>query len=192
MNNNKVLVISGPTGSGESTITREIIKSYPKFQRLITATSRPMRSGEKDGVDYYFFSKHQFENLIKEGQILEYSYIENRDTYYGTFKPDFERKLQEGYVIANVDYIGTLYYKKHFNATAIFIKPENIEVLSARLKGRNPEMTDTELAKRLENAQKEVETEEHYYDYTVINNNNALDKALNEVKNILKSEGFTI
>lgn len=189
-NNNKILVLSGPTGSGESTITRELITKHPIFQRLVTATTRPMRSGEQDGADYYFFSKEEFQKMIAQGLILEYSYIENRDTYYGTYKPDFEKKMQDGYIIANTDYVGTLYYKKNFNATAIFIKPESIDVLAARLKGRNPEMTEMELSKRLENAKNEIEKEEKYYEATVINKDGKLAEAVAEVENVLKKEGF--
>lgn len=189
-NNNKILVLSGPTGSGESTITRELIGKHPVFQRLITATSRPMRSGEQAGKDYYFFSKDEFEKLIADGLILEYSYIENRDTYYGTYKPDFKKKMKEGYIIANTDYVGTLFYKEKFNALAIFIKPESIDVLGARLKQRNPEMTDIELLNRLENAKNEIENEEKYYDVTIINKNGELEDAIAQVENILKKESF--
>lgn len=188
--NNKILVLSGPTGSGESTITKEIVSRHPVFQRLITATSRPMRKGESEGVDYYYFSKEKFEELIKEGLILEYSYIENRDTYYGTYKPDFEKKMETGYVIANTDYVGTIYYKEKFKAVSVFIKPESIEVLEARLKGRNPEMTKIELQKRLENAKNEIEKEEQYYDTTIINKNGKIKDAVMEVEQILRKEGF--
>ncbi|NTW27713.1 MAG: guanylate kinase [Candidatus Moranbacteria bacterium] len=189
-NNNKILVLSGPTGSGESTITRKLISKYPVFQRLVTATTRPMRSGEQDKIDYYYFSKEEFQKMIAGGLILEYSYIENRDTYYGTYKPDFEKKMQAGYVIANTDYVGTLYYKENFKAVTIFIKPKSIDVLNARLKGRNPEMTEIELLKRLENAKKEIEKEEQYYDTTVINKDGELEEAIIEVEKILKKEGF--
>ena len=102
MANNKVLIIGGPTGSGESTITKEIISRYPIFQRLITATSRPMRSGETDKQDYYFFSKEDFLEKIKSGDIPEHTYVENRDAYYGTYKPDLEEKLKKGSVNSRV------------------------------------------------------------------------------------------
>ncbi len=191
-NNNKILVLSGPTGSGESTLTKEIITKHPIFQRLITATSRPIRSGEEAGKDYYFFSKAEFEKLTEEGLILEYSYIKNRDTYYGTYKPDFEKKMNDGYLIVNVDYVGTLFYKKNFNATAIFIKPESIEILETRLKMRNPEMVESELLKRLDNAKNEIEKEEKYYEAVVINKNGKLEDAVIEIENILRKKGFMI
>jgi len=189
-NNNKILVLSGPTGSGESTITKELVNRHPIFQRLVTATSRPMRSGERAGADYYFFSKEEFEKLIKQGLILEYTYIENRDIYYGTYKPDFEKKMQAGYVIANTDYVGTIYYKENFDATTIFIKPESIAVLEERLKVRNPEMTALELEKRLENAKNEIENEEKYYNTTIINIDGKLEEAVEAVEKILEKKGF--
>ncbi|MDD5397058.1 MAG: guanylate kinase [Candidatus Moranbacteria bacterium] len=189
-NNNKILVISGPTGSGESTITNKIIAKNPVFQRLITATSRPMRKGEQNGKDYYFFSKEQFEKLIREGVILEHTYIENRDTYYGTYGPELKKEMINGYVIVNVDRIGTTYYKNNFDTTAIFIKPESIESLKVRLRNRNPEMTDIELEKRLENAKNEIENEEKYYDVTVVNKDGALAEAVSEIENILKDNDF--
>jgi guanylate kinase len=190
--NQKILILSGPTGSGESTLTKKLVEKYPIFNRLVTATSRQIRSGEKDGIDYYFFSKDDFEKLIKSGDILEYSYIENRDTYYGTYAPDLKKKLQNGYVVVNVDYVGTAYYKNNFEAIAIFIKPDDVASLAPRLKKRNPEMSEEELSMRFENAKNEITQEEKYYDVTVINNDGRLDEALNNIENILKENKFIL
>jgi guanylate kinase len=101
-----IFIISGPTGTGESTITNEIIQRFPNFTRLVTATSRPPRLREKNGIDYYFFSKQEFENEIKKGNILEHTYVANRDTYYGTYKIDLENKLAKGFnIIVNPDIV---------------------------------------------------------------------------------------
>ena len=86
MNTSKIFIIAGPTGCGESTITKAIIEKFPNFARLVTATSRLPRLNEKNGVDYFFFSKEDFENEIIKGNIIEHTYIENRDTYYGSLK----------------------------------------------------------------------------------------------------------
>src|SRR3989338_7616789 len=116
-----ILIISGPTGSGESTVTDLLIKKYPIFKRLVTATSRRPRLKEKNGRDYYFFSKAEFKKLIATGQIIEYTYIKNRDTYYGTYLPDLKKKLTAGYnLVANTDWVGTKFYTKHYRATSIF------------------------------------------------------------------------
>ena len=107
MQKSRILVIAGPTGCGESTITKEIIKQFPRFKRLVTATTRMPRLNEKNEIDYYFFSKQEFQNEIKKGNILEYTYIENRDTYYGTYKKDLENKLNNGFsIIINPDIVG--------------------------------------------------------------------------------------
>lgn len=190
--NNKILILSGPTGSGESTLTKELSLKFPKFKRLITATSRNIRSGEIPGEDYYFFTKEEFLKEIEKGNIIEYTYIENRDTYYGSYKPDLEKKLLEGYVIVNVDHVGVQYYKKNYGAIAIFIRPDSIESIKTRLKKRNPEMTDEEIALRLDNAKSEIKNEEHFYDFKIINRDNCLNEALTELENILKSNGFDL
>src|SRR3989344_3378285 len=90
----QVAVISGPTGSGETTITNVIIARFPKrASRLVTATTRPPRDDEVHGRDYYFLSKDEFKQATLDGRIPEYTYTENRDTYYGSYLPDLEEKL---------------------------------------------------------------------------------------------------
>jgi guanylate kinase len=190
--NNKILIISGPTGSGESTISNEIVSRHGIFKRLITATSRPPRSGEVDGESYFFFSKEEFKKKIEKRDIVEFTYIENRDTYYGSYEPDLEKKLAHGHVIVNVDHVGVRYYKEKYCAVAIFIKPESIESIAQRLKKRNPEMTAAELESRLENAKNEIENEEKYYDYVVFNRDGKLKEAVGEIEGILAKEQFIL
>ena len=188
-----ILIISGPTGSGESTITNLLLKKYPIFKRLVTATSRSPRLNEKHGQDYYFFTKTEFKKLIANGQIIEYTYIKNRATYYGTYLLDLEKKLKRGYnIVANTDYIGTKFYKKNYNAVCIFIKPESLTVVKKRLLARQPNMPAGELKKRLSNAAKEIKKEEKYYAYTVINRQNRLTNTLRELVKILKKEGYRL
>jgi len=187
---NKILIISGPTGSGESTITNKIIEKYPIFQRLVTATTRKPRGDEKNKADYYFFSEAEFKNQIEGGNILEYTYIENRGVYYGTYLPELEKKLAQGYVIVNVDHVGLKFYKENYGAISIFIKPESLEVIKIRLQKRNSEMTEKELKQRLKNAQDEIEREEKFYQYKVFNKQDKLDEAIGEIEEILKKEGY--
>lgn len=189
----KVLVISGPTGSGESTITNEIIKKFPNFTRLVTATSRKPRSGERNKIDYYFFSKEDFEKHIKNGDIVEYTYIENRDAYYGTYKPDLNEKIAKGFnVVVNVDIVGAKYYKENYNATTIFIRPASLKELKGRLLKRDKNISLEELTKRMRNAENEIRNEMNYYDYVVVNANGKLEKAIEEIVNILKKENYVL
>jgi len=189
----RVLVIGGPTGSGESTITNEIIKKFPVFARLVTATSRKPRNKEQHGIDYYFFSKEEFEKNIEDGNILEYTFIKNRDTYYGAYKPDLDEKIAKGLnVIANVDIVGARYYKKNYDATTIFIKPKSTEELKGRLKNRDKNIDSEELKKRIRNAENEIEKEMSFYDYVVVNADRKLEEAIEKTIEILKKEGYIL
>ena len=191
--NKKVLVIGGPTGSGETTITNEIIERFPVFTRLVTATSRKPRNGEKDKIAYYFFSKEGFEKQISNGNIIEYTYIENRDAYYGTYKPDLDEKIAKGFnVIVNVDIVGAKYYKENYDATTLFIKPESIEELKGRLINRDKNIDPEELEKRIRNAENEIEKEMSFYDYIIVNANGKLNEAIEKTIDILKKENYSL
>ncbi len=189
----RVLIIAGPTGSGESTITRELIRRYSVFTRLVTATTREPRLDEKDGVDYYFFSEEQFKQELAQGNLLEHTFVPGRGVYYGTYKPDLEKKLAAGFtVIVNPDVVGAQYYKEQYGATTIFVKTESLDILKDRLVKRDPSMTVDELEKRLTAAQYELDHEEKFYDYVILNRNGMLDQALNEVVDILDKEGYAL
>ena len=188
-----MVIISGPTGSGESTITRILLEHFSNFKRLVSATTRKPRLEEKDGVDYYFFSKEDFLKAIDEGNILEYTYIKNRDSYYGTYRIDLEEKMKAGFVVVvNVDGVGVDYYKRKYDAVAIFIKPASLNELRGRLQKRDPSMTEKELGNRIENARAEIENEEKFYDYIVYNENGKLEQAMAEVIGILQKENYEL
>lgn len=187
----KVLVISGPTGSGESTLTNLLIEKYPRFCRFITTTSRAPRTGEKNGRDYHFITKDEFEKKIRADKMLEYTHIKNRDQYYGTSKNEFNRISALGKIaILNVDIVGTRFFEKKYGAISIFVALESIDVLRQRLCRRDPQITDAELEKRLENARNELKNEQPFYKYTVVNKQNKLEEALEEIESILINEGY--
>lgn len=190
----QVVVIAGPTGSGETTITNEIVKRFPsRAERLVTATTRPPRAGEKNGVDYYFFSPEEFARCDKEGGILEKTYIANRNTYYGTYASDLKEKMASGkIVIVNPDVVGARYYKKNYDAVTVFIVPENVDALERRIRSRNPDLSDAEVVKRRANAQAEMRDEEAFYDYKVTNADGKLQGTVDEVVALLKKEGYTL
>ncbi|MEK9154139.1 MAG: guanylate kinase [Patescibacteria group bacterium] len=190
----QVIVIAGPTGSGETTVTNEIVKHFSgRVKRLVTATSRLPRAGEKNGVDYYFFAKEEFARLKERGDILESTYIPNRDTYYGTYAPDLKKKIDSGYiVIVNPDIVGARYYKEKYNAVTIFIAPESIDTLERRIRERNPELSDTEIVQRRANAEEEILKEKSFYDYIVKNMDGKLDEAVHRVLDIMRKESYTL
>ena len=189
----QIVVIAGPTGSGESTITSEILRRFPNTVRLVTATTRPPRDNEKDGVDYYFFSKEEFARLREEGVIPEAGYVPNRDTYYGTYLPDLEKKLAAGYtILANLQIVGTKFYKEYYNATTIFLEPESINELVERIRTRSPGLSEAEIQLRRADAEREMREEGPFYDYHVVNVNGKLDEAVDKVIEILKKEGYNL
>jgi guanylate kinase len=191
--NKRVLVIAGPTGCGESTITNELIKRFPSFKRLVTATTRAMRAGERNAVSYYFLSKEKFKDEISKGNIIEHTYVENRDAYYGSYKPDLDKKIAAGFnIIVNPDMVGAKYYKDKYAAITIFIKPDFIENIRKRILNREPEITDKELSSRLVNAENEIRNEISAYDFVVTNKQDLLEEAVNEIVEILKKEGFKL
>jgi len=189
----KVLIIAGPTGSGESTITKEIIKKFPIFSRLVTATTREPRLNEKNGIDYYFFSEEQFKKAVTKGEIIEHTFVPGRAVYYGTYVPDLEEKLKVGKnIIVNPDVVGARYYKKNFNATTIFIKTSSLDILRERLIGRDPTISAEELSERLKAAQYELENEENFYDYVIINDDGDLPQTVERVAGILQKDGYKL
>ncbi len=190
----QVAIISGPSGSGESTITKALVERFPgKVTRMITATTRPPRDNEQDGVDYFFFTKDEFKKLEAEGVIPESGYIANRDTYYGTYLPDLQEKIaKEMVVIGNLQIKGTLYHKEHSNATTIFLDPESIDALMKRIRTRSPYLSEEEFAARREDAEREINEERSYYDYFVTNADGKLEEAIEKVIKILKKEGYNL
>ena len=187
----RALVIGGPTGVGESTITKHIIKSYPKiFVRLITATTRKPRPNEKHGVDYYFFSEKQFKDEIKKGNILEWQNT-RQGVYYGTYKPELEKQLKKGLsVIINPDIVGAKFFKDNYDATTIFVIPESINSLKQRILKRNPNISPENLKKRLDYAKYEQKNESDFYDYKILNSYGKMNEAINKIIGVLKNEGY--
>ncbi|MFZ2188440.1 MAG: hypothetical protein WAV73_02690 [Candidatus Moraniibacteriota bacterium] len=191
--NKRVLIISGPTGCGESTITNEIIKRFPIFKRLVAATTRSMRAGEQEAIDYYFLSEEKFKDEIIKENIIEHTYVKNRDVYYGSYKPDLDKKIASGFnIIANPDIVGTKYFKENYSATTIFIKPDFIQNIKKRILNREPEITNEELSRRLVNAEAEIKNEMPLYDFIVTNKQDRLQEAIDEIVEILKKENYKL
>jgi len=189
----KIVVIAGPSGSGKNAIIDEILARYPRCVRLVTATTRKPRPGEVDGVDYHFLSEQKFERGMARGDIPEHRFVKALNTYYGIYLPDLEEKIKTyAVVFAQVDIIGARLLKERYGASTIFIMPENIEQFGARLRARNPEMSDREFDTRMDIAQKELQEHAPEYDYRVTNADGELDKAVEDVVGILKKEGYNL
>ena len=181
----QIIVISAPSGAGKDTVVRELMKKNSTNRWVsVSATSRLPREGEKEGVDYYFLSKEDFEAKIDEGFFIEYTnYAGN---YYGTPKKYIKEKLEQGIdVILIIEIEGASNIKKLIpEALFIFIMPPSLKELVRRLKKRGTE-TNEKIIKRFHTAYKEI-NEVTKYNYVVVNDE--LDEAVEKVESIIKAE----
>jgi len=185
---NALIVIGGPTGVGESTVTREIIRLLPKTKRLITTTTRAPRGKEKNGKDYFFISKPEFQKRIKQNVFIEHTYIKVRDVYYGSEKKRIDYWLRRGYnVIVNLDIVGAQAMKKIYpdNCVTLFIAPDKFANIKKRILHRTPDIAADDLEKRLLYARQEIRDKKKY-DFLVINHQDQLKKAVKETLKILQ------
>lgn len=189
----QVVVIAGPSGSGKNSVIDGLIARCSKCERLVTATTRAPRAGEKNGVDYHFLSVQEFTDALSRGDILEHRFVEGLNTHYGVYKPDLESRLALGEtVLAHLDIIGARYLKERYNATTIFILPGLFDVLEVRVRARNKTMSDAELAERMRIARLEIEQHAPHYDYRIVNKSGRLEETIDSVIAILEKEGYTL
>ena len=175
----KLIIFSAPSGSGKTTIVKHLL-NQPELNLAfsISATSRPRRGKEKNGVNYYFMSVSQFKRHIKDGDFLEWEEV-YRDNFYGTLKSEVERLWAEGKnVIFDIDVSGGLRIKKKFpeKTLAVFVKPPSVDELKIRLKKRSTE-SDDKINMRIAKASVELATAPQF---DKIIKNYDLDVALDE------------
>ena len=181
----QLIVISGPSGAGKDSVVKKLMDKDSTTRWVsVSATSRSPREGEKEGVDYYYLSKEEFENKINEGFFIEYTnYAGN---YYGTPKKYIKEKLDSGIdVILIIEIEGASNIKKLVpEALMIFIMPPSLKELVKRLKKRGTE-TNEKIIRRFHTAYKEI-NEVTKYNYVVVNDN--LEEASNKVESIIAAE----
>ena len=166
MSKGKLVVISGASGVGKGTVLGIMMKKREDLKFSVSATTRPPRPSETDGVHYYFVTKEQFEEMIATGQMLEYS--AHAANYYGTPRAQAEQKMQTGSVLLDIEPNGAGQVKKAApDAVLVFIMPPSMEELERRLRGRGDTPED-QIAMRLERAVWEME-QRHWYDHVVVN-----------------------
>jgi len=186
----KCIIFSAPSGSGKTTLVRELLKkSELNLSFSISATTRNKRQGEINGKDYFFKSKLDFKELIKNNQFLEFEEV-YEDVFYGSLKKEVNKLLETCNVIFDIDVIGGIKLKKFFqhDALAVFVKPPSIEELRKRLVSRASDSLES-INSRVEKAEKEIESESSF-DVTIINNDliTAKKESYNIVKNFLINE----
>lgn len=179
----KLIIFSAPSGSGKTTIVRELLKKYPQFEFSISATSRAPRGAERNGVDYYFLSAEEFRKAVAEDKFVEWEEV-YAGTCYGTLKSEMTRIWSKGNVIIfDVDVMGGINLKHIFGdkACSIFIMPPSIEELEHRLIGRGTDAPEV-IAKRVAKAQFEL-SKASQFDHIVTNDD--LATAIGETEKII-------
>lgn len=181
----KLIIFSAPSGSGKTSIVREIMKTDIPFGFSVSATSREPRAGEVHGKDYYFFTADEFRKKAENGEFLEWEEV-YKNQFYGTLKSEVERLRNEGKnVIFDIDVVGGVNVKNYYadDALSIFVKAPSVEELKKRLQGRGTE-NDESLKKRLDKAEHEM-TFADKFDVVIINDD--LETAVEKTKAVIES-----
>ena len=181
----KLIIFSAPSGSGKTTIVKQMLSRIPDLAFSVSACTREQRDGEIHGKDYYFLSVEEFIKKIENDEFVEWEMVyEGR--YYGTLRSEIERIWAEGkHVIFDVDVEGGLNLKERFGslALAIFVMVPSVEVLESRLRGRGSE-TDETLMIRLAKAVNELN---YALDFDVIIRNEDLETAVNDSEKVVRA-----
>ncbi|MCX6781676.1 MAG: guanylate kinase [Candidatus Magasanikbacteria bacterium] len=181
----QLIIISSPSGGGKDSVIRGLLDILPDSARYLTTTTRPMRPGEKNGVDYHFVTRDEFEIMIKNDELIEYNIY--ADNYYGTEKNRLNELLNNHLIVfSNIEING----KKNFDKTgwknvSIFLLPESLDILKQRIIARGG-LTDEAIAKRLDTAKKEI-AESDIYDYKLVNYQGKLDETVAKTAEIIKT-----
>jgi guanylate kinase len=179
----KLIVITSPSGAGKTSIVKKLLVHFSDLAFSVSATTRPMRSGEADGKDYYFISAADFQKKVSAGEFIEHEEV-YQGINYGTLKAEVERLwAQRKTVVFDIDIKGAANIKKQFGADCftIFVKPPSKESLLERLKARNTESAKT-LKQRYQRAEEELRAE-NQFDYVVLNKD--FDTAYMRTKNAI-------
>lgn len=179
-----LILISGPSGTGKGTVCDLLRQKHPEISYSISATTRQPRPGEQDGVNYYFYTKEKFQEMIDQGQLLEWAEVYGN--FYGTPKQKVLDRLEAGEdILLEIDTQGALNVMKVMpEGLFIFLLPPSLEELAARLKGRGTE-TEESLHRRLGAAVDEIKLATKYR-YVVVNDK--VEDAQETIANIIEAE----
>ena len=180
-----LIVLSSPSGAGKTTISRMLLEADPRIGMSISATTRPPRPGEVEGIDYHFVDEAEFQRMVDAGEFAEWAYV--FDHRYGSPKEPIKDALRDGRdILFDIDWQGTQQLKTAFgnDLISIFILPPSMEELDRRLRERGTDNEDV-IHGRMRRAEGEIG---HYgeYDYVLINSD--LAECLDEVRSIIRGE----
>lgn len=185
---NKLILLTGPSGVGKTTIARALLKAMPNLQRLVTYTTREPRPNEQNGVDYNFVSKDEFKEKLTNNEFFESAEVYGN--FYGNSRKDLEKIWRAGKIcLAVLDVQGVESVKKIFpEAKTIFILPDNLENLKKRIRERP--MSDEAFANRWKKVEEEMGKAEAF-DFQIVNKQNAAEETAAAVKKIIENAALT-
>ncbi len=186
----RLFIISGPSGVGKDSVLEQLQRIHSTARYVVTATSRPMRTGERDGVHYRFLERTDFEQQIEYGQFIEHALVYGN--LYGVPRTPIEEGLANGQdVIVKVDVQGAATLRERIaNTISIFLMPESMESLLQRLVDRKTE-DPAVVKRRFQTASQEIRQVEHF-DYVVFNASGKLDAALTGILGIVEAERASV
>jgi len=187
MSSNRLLIVlSGPSGVGKDALLRKMKEQKYPFHYVVTVTSRPRREGERDGVDYRFISQREFQQMIDNGELLEWANVYGN--YYGVPRKEISQALSKGKdVIVKVDVQGAATIKRILpQAVCIFLRPPSMEELERRLRQRHSESAK-DLALRLRKAEEEMKSLP-LFDHVLTSYQGKLDEAISQIQAIVTAE----
>ncbi len=178
-----LFVITGPSGCGKSTLVQQVLKGVDDVRFSVSHTTRKKRDSEQEGKDYYFVSKTDFEQMIREERLVEWTVF--HDHYYGTSKKEVEKKSGRGDLLLDIDVHGAEQIKSKLKkAIFIFILPPSFEELKRRLEARSQESTEF-IQERLEMARKDIRAYPQF-DFIIVNDK--LEEAVQDMESIIRSK----
>lgn len=177
-------IVSAPSGAGKTSICTRIMRLAPNLRQSISFTTRPMREGEQDGVDYHFVTKPVFEQMVRDGAFVEWANV--HENCYGTAHATVDKALMSGSdVLLDIDVQGAAQLRQQgLDAVFLFILPPSMKELRNRLVGRNTDSAEV-VERRIRNAEHEI-SQAPEFDYLVVNDD--LDQAVELVRSIMSAE----
>ena len=181
-----LIVVSGPSGSGKGTVLSKAFELDDSLYFSVSATTRPPREGETDGVNYHFVSREIFEQYIEKGAVVEHTYYS--ENYYGTLVSETAGKCEEGRdVILEIEVDGAMQIKKKFpDSVLVMMVPPDYKTLESRLRLRGTN-TEDDIRRRLDRALEELKFYDKY-DYLIVNRDGEIDSAAKKLISIISSE----
>ena len=176
----KLILFCGPSGSGKTTIVHHLLKKFPMMRFSVSATTRPKRENETDGIDYHFLSPEEFRTKIANNEFLEWEEV-YKDRYYGSLKSEVDRILNDGNVaLFDIDVVGGLNIRKNYGRQLldVFVMPPSVDELHKRLVARATEDEES-LRKRLDKAEEEMHAA-FQFNHVIVNID--LQKAIQEAE----------